>query len=51
MLIEATFVNPIQDGSSRGCSQMGLAKKGSLPKICHTYSPMMKLTYIKTIET
>ena len=33
--------NPIQDGPFRGCSLIG-NQKGSLPKICHTYSAIMK---------
>ena len=41
-------LNPIQDGHFRGCSRMrggrgGGRKKASFPKICHTYSTMMKL--------
>ena len=35
------FLNPIQDGHFGGCSQMG--EGGFLPKICNTYSTMMKL--------
>ena len=35
--------NPIQDGLSWGCSQMGVGKKAALLKICHTYPTMMKI--------
>ena len=47
------FLNPIQDGHFWGCSRMG-NKKTLLPKICHTYSTMMKLgtviPYLKKIQ-
>ena len=38
-------VNPIQDGLFRGSSQMsgGRGKKAPFPKICHTYTAMIKL--------
>ena len=36
------YFNPIQNGLFRGSSRMG-DQKGPLPKICHTYSEMMKL--------
>ena len=37
-------LNPVQDGLSRGCSQIGRAKSPlPLPKICHTYPTVMKL--------
>ena len=35
-------INPIQDGISRGCSEMR-GQKGPLYKICRTYPIMMKL--------
>ena len=36
--------NPIQDGLFQGCSRMGVGKKAPLhPKICYTYSTMMRL--------
>ena len=39
--------NSIQKGLVRGCSRIreggGRGQKGRLPKICHTYSTMMKL--------
>ena len=40
-----TFVNPIQDGLYRGCSQIGEAKEPLSPlhKICCTYLTMMRL--------
>ena len=46
--------NPIQDGLFCGCSRMGAeARKPTLPKICHTYSTMIKLgtviPYLKKI--
>ena len=37
--------SPIQDGYVWGCSQIG-GQKGHLPKICHTYSTMMKLSTV-----
>ena len=38
------WFNPIQDGSFWGCSQTWEGQKGpSFPKICHTYTTMMKL--------
>ena len=48
-------VNPIQDGHFWGCSRMWGGQKGPpLPKICHTYSTMMKLgtviPYLKKIK-
>ena len=47
-------VNPIEDGPFRGCLQKGGAKRSPLPKICHTYPPIMKLgtaiTYLKKIQ-
>ena len=47
-------INPIQDAHFRGCSQMRGCQKGPLPKICHTYSKMMKLgvviPYLKKIQ-
>ena len=47
-------INSIQDGLFRGCSRMGVGKKGPLPKICHTYPTMMKLAtvipYLKKIQ-
>ena len=36
-------VNPIQDVSFWGYSQMGRGKTALLPKICHTCPKMMKL--------
>ena len=37
-------LNPIQDGSFWGCSEMwGEVQKGTLPKICYTYPAMIKL--------
>ena len=45
--------NPILDGLFWGCSRKG-GQKGPLPKICHTYSTMMKLgpviPYLKEIQ-
>ena len=45
---EQFYINPIQDGHFRGCSQIGG------PKICHTYPAMMKLgtviPYLKKIQ-
>ena len=35
-------VNRIQDGHFRDCSRMGGPKRSPLPKICHTFSTMMK---------
>ena len=35
--------NPIQDGLSWGCSQMGVGKRAPLLKIRHTYPTMMKI--------
>ena len=35
-------VNRIQDGHFRDCLRMGGPKRSSLPKICHTFSTMMK---------
>ena len=51
----ASSFNPIQDGSSRGCSRMGGGKKAPpLSKICHTYPTLMKLgtviPYLKKIQ-
>ena len=51
----STLVNPIEDGPSRRCSQMGEgAKRPPLPKICHTYPTMMKLgtviSYLNKIQ-
>ena len=49
-------VNPIQDWLLWGCSRMGggEAKRPPLPKICDTYSAMMKLCtvipYLKKIQ-
>ena len=52
------YFNSIQDGLFWGYSQMGrggggLAKRLSLPKICHTHPTVMKLstvtTYLKKI--
>ena len=52
-LEDASF-NPIQDGPFQGCSRMGGAKRSPIPKICHTYSTMMKLgtliPYLKKIK-
>ena len=47
-LINISFVNHIQVGSFRGCSWIGVQKCSlpSLPKICHTYPTMMKLSAI-----
>ena len=52
-----SYINSIQDGHFRSCSQIGGGgQKGppSLPKICHTYSTMMKLCtvilYLKKIQ-
>ena len=47
--------NPIQDGSSWGCSRMGRGKKTlPLSKIGHTYPALMKLStvipYLKKIQ-
>ena len=39
------YFNTIQDGSFWGCSRMG-AKTPPLPKICHTYPTMMKLSTV-----
>ena len=52
--LSSTFINRIQDGLFRGCSQIGGAKRSLLPKICHTYPTMMKLgtvvPYLKKIK-
>ena len=46
--------NPIQDGLFRGCSRMGGGKEAPLPKICHTYPAIMKIStvlpYLKKIQ-
>ena len=51
VLITYLLLNPIEDGHFRGCSRMGGGAKR--PKICHTYSTMMKLgtviPYLKKI--
>ena len=39
-------LNPIQDEIFWGCSRMGRAKKVTLPKICHTYLTIMKLSTV-----
>ena len=50
------LLNPLQDGHFWGCSRMGEGgkKHPSLPKICHTYPTMMKLStvipYLKKIQ-
>ena len=41
-------LNPIQDGSFRGCSDMGGGKKASLSKIYH-YSTIMKPSTVITL--
>ena len=39
----ANTLNPIQDGPFRGCSRIeGGPERPLLPKICHTYSTIMK---------
>ena len=56
--IKRMVVNPIQDGHFWGCSWMGGGggggTKAPLPKICHTYSTIMKLgiviPYLKKIQ-
>ena len=53
--IEEEIVNPIQNGPFWGCLRMGCQKAPTrLPKICHTYSTMMKLgtvvPYLNKIE-
>ena len=48
-------INTFQDGPFRGCSRNGVegggggevAQKCPLPKICHTFSTMMKLGTVK----
>ena len=41
------YVNHIQIGSFRGCSRIGVQKcSPPLPKICHTYPTMMKLSTV-----
>ena len=35
--------NPILDGLFWGFSRMGVGKKAPFPKICHTYSTMIKI--------
>ena len=43
----ATSVHPIQDEHIRGSSRMGgRGKKVPIPKICHTYPIMMKLSRV-----
>ena len=45
---------PIQNGPLRDCSRIGERQKGPLPKICHTYSAMMKfdtvIPYLNKIQ-
>ena len=50
-------LNPFQDGHFRDCSRMsvgGGSKRSPLPKICHTYTTIMKLgaimCYLKNIR-
>ena len=45
--------NPIQDRLFRGCSLMGgwRAKRAALPKICHTYTTIMKLGMAQLYHT
>ena len=49
----AWFINPTQDGPFWGCSRMG-SKNSPLPKICHTYTTMIKygtvIPYLKKIQ-
>ena len=46
--------NPIQNGLFQCCFLMGGAKKTPFPKICHSYSTIMKLgtviPYLKKIQ-
>ena len=55
LFIFLSIFKPIPNGLFRGCSRMeGRAKKFPLPKICHTYSKLMKLgtliPYLKKIH-
>ena len=46
----ATSLHPIQDGHVRGSSGWGGGgKKAPIPKICHTYPIMMKLSRVISI--